>query len=349
MKAYVYTSPFGVFLFDENLEILDYKTFPKDAKLVAEKLMKAASELIEEEKELLEKIKEKDVYFVYKKEGYKIDLSKEDEIKNKVVEFLIQKGLFNNLQEILQFSSQVSKEISKLKLKETKKDKIIAHVIQAIEEHEKILNTLIERLREIYSLYFPEFEEKISDHKKFVNILSKNPKRENIEGFEEIAKESVGMEFDESDLKIIKNFAEEIKGMFSFKESLEKYLEKLMKEVAPNLSEIAGIKIGAKLIRAAGSLEKLAKLPSSTIQLLGAEKALFRFLRGKGKPPKHGYIFMHPLIQSAPKKLRGKIARALASKIMMAARIDNFSKEYKADKLKKDLEERIKEICESKK
>ena len=349
MKVFIYTTPFGVFAFNEKLEIIGFKVFEKDEKKVAQKLLEIEKKILKEEKEIIDKFKDFEIVFVNRKEGFQVDTSKESEIKEKLTSFLLEKKIFKNIQEIVSFSSQVLKELAKIRLKEEKRDKIIAHTVQAIEEHEKLINTLVERLREIYSLYFPELEERISDHKKFVSLLSQEPRREKIKGFEELGKKSVGMNFREEDLEMIKKFASEVLNLIKFKDDLESYLEKLMKDVAPNISEIAGVKLGAKLIRAAGSLEKLAKLPSSTIQLLGAEKALFRFLRGKGKPPKHGYIFIHPLIQSAPKKLRGKIARVLASKIMMAARIDYFTKEYKADKLKRDLEERIKEIYESKK
>jgi len=120
-----------------------------------------------------------------------------------------------------------------------------------------------------------------------------------------------------------------------------------MKSYAPNLTMLAGYKLAAKLIKGIGSLEKLAKSPSTRIQLVCAEKALFRFLRGKGKSPKHGYIFIHPYIQQVPKKLRGKVARVLANHLARAARIDYFRKKLD-EKLKESLENRIKEILSEK-
>ncbi|MEM0320545.1 MAG: hypothetical protein QXS67_03955, partial [Candidatus Nezhaarchaeales archaeon] len=114
-----------------------------------------------------------------------------------------------------------------------------------------------------------------------------------------------------------------------------------------NLKELIGPVLGARLIALAGGLERLAKLPASTIQLLGAEKALFRALRTGSKPPKHGVIFQYPEIHRSPKWQRGKIARALAGKIAIAARVDFFTGEYIADELKEDLKNRIKEIKET--
>jgi len=116
-------------------------------------------------------------------------------------------------------------------------------------------------------------------------------------------------------------------------------LEEKMKEVAPNLSNLLNPILGAQLIAIAGSLEKLAKLPASSIQILGAEKALFRYKQGKGTPPKHGILFRCHLVRSAKPKERGKISRFLASKISVAAKADAFTRNLIHDKLKEEIEE----------
>jgi len=126
--------------------------------------------------------------------------------------------------------------------------------------------------------------------------------------------------------------------------NLEKQIEKDMQSIAPNTTQIVGSLIGARLVSLAGGMERLAFLPASTIQLLGAEKALFRFKKEGGKPPKHGVIFQYPLINRAPRDHRGKIARILATKIAIASKADAFTKRDIANKLKKDLEKRITEI-----
>jgi nucleolar protein 56 len=125
---------------------------------------------------------------------------------------------------------------------------------------------------------------------------------------------------------------------------LEKQIESDMQKVAPNTSKIVGYLIGARLVSLAGGMERLATMPASTIQILGAEKALFRFKKEGGKPPKHGVIFQHPLINKSPRKDRGKIARVLATKIAIAAKADVFTKKDISDNLKENLEKRIKEI-----
>jgi len=126
--------------------------------------------------------------------------------------------------------------------------------------------------------------------------------------------------------------------------TLEGQIEKDMVKLAPNISNIVGPMIGARLISSAGGINKLAMLPASTIQVLGAEKALFRFKKEGGKPPKHGYIFQHTYINKSPRKIRGKIARVLATKISIAAKADVFTKRDMSKELTEDIKGRISEI-----
>jgi len=119
-----------------------------------------------------------------------------------------------------------------------------------------------------------------------------------------------------------------------------------MEDVAPNIKSLVGSLLGARLIALTGGLTNLAKMPASTVQVLGAEKALFRSLKTGARPPKHGMIFQHTLIHEAKRWQRGKMARALAGKLAIAARSDAFSGKYIGDDLKAGLEKRIKEIQE---
>src|SRR4030065_417735 len=112
----------------------------------------------------------------------------------------------------------------------------------------------------------------------------------------------------------------------------------------PNFSAVAGPLLGARLLSVAGSLDRLAMMPSSTIQLLGAEKALFRHLKGEGKAPKYGILFGHPLIQQATKETKGKVARLVAAKLSIAARLDRFAGKDEGESLRKQLEESMRKI-----
>ena len=136
---------------------------------------------------------------------------------------------------------------------------------------------------------------------------------------------------------LVSNVNDEIK-------RLEGQIESDVQRIAPNISNIAGFLISARLMSLAGGMERLATMPASTIQLLGAEKALFRFKKEGGKPPKHGVIFQHPLINKASRKNRGKIARILAAKIAIAARADVFTKRNISDDLKNELDRKISNI-----
>jgi nucleolar protein 56 len=125
---------------------------------------------------------------------------------------------------------------------------------------------------------------------------------------------------------------------------LEQQIESDMQTIAPNTSKMVGPLISARLISLAGGMERLAILPASTIQVLGAEKALFRFKKEGGKPPKHGVIFQHPLINKSPRTMRGKIARILAAKIAIAAKADVFTKRDVSATLKEDMKKRVQKI-----
>ncbi len=136
----------------------------------------------------------------------------------------------------------------------------------------------------------------------------------------------------------------ELENLQNLRDYLQTTIESKVKRIAPNLSELVGEIIAARLINLAGGLKRLSAMPASTIQVLGAEDAFFQHLR-KGTPcPKHGVIFQIAEIRNAPKKKRGKIARALAGKIAIAARVDYYGGEFVADKLKEEFKNRVEEI-----
>jgi nucleolar protein 56 len=166
------------------------------------------------------------------------------------------------------------------------------------------------------------------------------------EAIAKVAAASMGADLGDKDLAQIQTMCRNVLELYSVRQSLENYVDSVMEEVAPNTRTIGGSLLGARLIAIAGGLMNLAKLPASTIQVLGAEKALFRSLKTKARPPKHGIIFQHPLIHDGKRWQRGKIARALAGKLAIAARVDAFRGKYAGDELKADLNKRVNEIQE---
>jgi nucleolar protein 56 len=157
----------------------------------------------------------------------------------------------------------------------------------------------------------------------------------------------MGNELSEIDEKNLQDFADYILNHFEYKKNLQTYLKEQMSNVAPNLTVLLGESVGARLLTHAGGLNNLAKLPASTIQILGAEKALFRALKTRGKTPKYGLIFNSTFIGRAGQKNKGRISRYLANKCAIASRIDSFTegKEHQTsafgEKLKEQMEERL--------
>jgi hypothetical protein len=236
------------------------------------------------------------------------------------------------------------------------RDMYLAYLSNAIEEEERVANQLVERLEELYGLYFPEL--RIEDRRNFVLIISKI-KRDRVD-VQEIAKyvgegkarqiaedgkNSIGGDFTEKDVQNMQKMADEIENLYALMNRHEKYLDDVAQEICPNLRYVIGAKITGKLIAAAGGLGKLALMPASTVQVIGAEKALFKHLRNKSiAPPKHGIIFQHAAISTAPKNVRGKIARALATKITLAAKADSYTKRFIGPEVKDKFEKRLKDI-----
>ncbi len=239
-----------------------------------------------------------------------------------------------------------------MKKEMAKRDRLLTHVVGAIDDNNKAANLLFERLSEWYGLYFPEL--RVSEPKKYCQIvleldrdnpdfgvLIKHLGKDKAGFFSEKAKGTLGMDLKPEDLEALKEMAKKILELHELRENLEGYQEMLVKETCPNVSYVAEPALAAKLVAKAGSVERLARMPASTVQVLGAEKALFKHLKKHSKPPKHGLIFQHSYISMAPKKQRGKISRALATKISIAAKADAYTGRFIAEKLKADFQKRV--------
>ncbi|MFP4523190.1 MAG: hypothetical protein ACLFNM_01420 [Candidatus Woesearchaeota archaeon] len=201
-------------------------------------------------------------------------------------------------------------------------DTSIIQTLHAIDELTSTLNTLSKRLRDWYGYTFPELENAVSDHETFVRLVAQYCYDELMQKYSYGA--SMGKKPEAVDEEAQKSFATHIASLFTLKQSLTHYLELTLAKHCQNLVALGGATITARLLASAGSLRQLALLPASTIQLLGAEKALFRHLKTGAKSPKHGFIINHQLLQKSRAKERGKIARALADKLSLCAKIDYF-------------------------
>ncbi|HIP74391.1 MAG TPA: C/D box methylation guide ribonucleoprotein complex aNOP56 subunit [Euryarchaeota archaeon] len=253
-------------------------------------------------------------------------------------------------------------EKTKKKVEEvyTERDRYIIQAIEALDDLDAAYNLLVERLREWYGLHFPEVNQLVKDHEKFVALVADVGARSKMDAdvleqvlgeklahrVAEAAKDSMGTVLEGEDLKMIQDFAARVRELREMRERLADYIREQMKEIAPNTAAVAGPLLGARLLSKAGGLKKLAMLPASTIQVLGAEKALFKHLVKGTPPPKHGLLFQHPLVRNAKKWQRGKIARTIAAKLAIAAREDYFGGKNISDKLLAEIEERVREIKE---
>lgn len=193
------------------------------------------------------------------------------------------------------------------------KDAFLIQAVRSLDDLNDSFNVITEHLAEWYALHDPD--NRLRPYELIEHIIEK-------------ANESgKGAAMTDDDTNAIKGTAHAARAIFWQRKALEDYINKIMQEIAPNLSAVMGPTLGARLISQAGSLEKLARMPASRIQVMGAGEALFRHLRAGTPSPKHGLIFKHPLISGSPKKARGKIARMLAGKAAIAARVDYYSGE----------------------
>lgn len=212
------------------------------------------------------------------------------------------------------------------------------HIVQALATSDELtvqLNTSTKRLREWHGYVLPEVGHAVVDNELFTRLVAtksyKELKDEYAQG------DSMASAPQQEDYGPIRLFAQQLNELYIFKTALLSYLEQLLAKYAPNTQSLAGTTIAARLIASAGSLKRLASLPSSTIQLFGAEKALFRHLKTGARSPKHGHIYNHQLVQRADRKSAGKVARSLADKLALCAKLDYFKGDK--DKGKQYLDE----------
>ena len=231
-------------------------------------------------------------------------------------------------------------ELTKKGIKDSvNEDNLIIQTISNVNELDKTCNLLTKRLREWYSLYLPELSENISSHERFVELVVEKSKDKLMSEIK--TKSTMGADLAKPDVDEMLLLAKQINELYELRKKHEDYLKKVMKKYCPNFLELAGTTIGAKLLELGKSLKHLAMLPASTIQLLGAEKALFRHIKTGAKSPKYGVIINHPIVQDAKREDKGKAARVLADKLSLCARLDYFKGEFKAPEYKKELEEKF--------
>lgn len=251
---------------------------------------------------------------------------------------------------------------AKVKFNVNRADNMIIQSIALLDQLDKDINTFSMRVREWYGYHFPELIKVVPDNSTYCRLAQlignrKELSEESLPSLEEVvmdgakaqaildaSRSSMGMDISPIDLINIERFSNRVVSLAAYRLELQEYLRSKMGQVAPNLAALIGEVVGARLISHAGSLTNLAKYPASTVQILGAEKALFRALKTRGNTPKYGLIFHSTFIGRAAAKNKGRISRYLANKCTIASRIDCFSDvptSVFGDKLRDQVEERL--------
>ncbi len=379
LKATVIESTIGILGFDEQSNLVESVLFSKNPRKTAENLAKIESgKIIDEIVTLIEKLKDRGyTLFVFENaevarnahEKLKIELEimrpspAGEQVRENLEQFAVDLGFVESGLELRDLIHKVSVELTKMRVRKAgeKRDLMVAQGIQAIDETDKTVNLFMGRIREWYGLHFPELDRLVEKHETYARLVVDLGRRDSftLENLEKedlpkkkaeqivkVAEKSMGADVEDDDLVSIQTLCRSALQLYDVRQKLEGYMDSTMDEVAPNMKALVGSLLGARLIAITGGLVNLAKMPASTVQVLGAEKALFRSLKTGTRPPKHGIIFQHAVIHDGKRWQRGKMARALAGKLAIAARSDAFSGKYIGDELKAGFERRIKEIQE---
>ncbi|MEE1129832.1 MAG: ATP-binding protein [Methanobrevibacter sp.] len=348
MQCYITYCIKGFLAFNSENELISKKLFPENeiiqrlADIDDKKIVKEETDIIEEVlKDYDEVIIESNKRLSdYNNEKIKI------QTPNQAGEYLR-----NNYDKFNINSEDISKiyqdfAIYKIKKESASEDKHLIQAINSIDEIDETISKLIERIREWYALYFPEMDV-IKNNETYIRLISQNKTKEEILKEKPDAFPSNMIDIDENinqeDLEIMNNYAKSIYELQKSRKNIEEYINHKMETIAPNLKLLVGPTLGAKLISHAGGIKRLAMYPSSTVQIMGAEKALFRHLKSGDRPPKYGLIYQHPQVRGAKWWNRGKIARMLAGKISLAARRDVFTKTI-YENVSEDFKQKVEEI-----
>ena len=347
MECYITYCVKGFLAFNKENELICEKLFPED-EIIKRLADIGNNEIVKEEQEIIEEVSLK-----YDEIIIETNKRLSDYNNDKLIIKTPNQGgeyLRNNYEKFNLDNNDITKIYEQLAIYNIKKesaseDKHLIQAINSIDEIDDAISKLIERIREWYALYFPEMET-IKNNETYIKLISQNKTKEEIIKAKSDAFPDNILDLEEDinpqDLEIMNNYANSIYELQNSRKNIEEYIDLKMENIAPNLRLLVGSTLGAKLISHAGGIKRLAMYPSSTVQIMGAEKALFRHLKSGDRPPKYGLIYQHPQVRGAKWWNRGKIARILAGKISLAVRRDVFTKtidENVAEEFKQKVEE----------
>ncbi len=308
---YVYATTTNVYVFDDSFSIVDSKPLTtKDAVDIARNTLSDA------EQELVQAYTGHTLYFCNYKEGSFSNVTDLEVVRT--ILSRVEHPPVNQTKTVSQtyFSQKLTEYVTW--------DLQVCQAVKTIEELTKTINLLAKRLREWFEWQLPEFSKKIDSHEYFIQQVATHSYDELFEKVQFREDAPLGGKFEAEDSQQIQSLANTISELIHQQNTLKLFVENKITKHAPSFTALAGSQIGGKLLMTAGSFERLMKMTASTIQVLGAEKALFRHLKTGAKPPKYGMLFQHPLVAKAKSKQRGQVARMLANALSLAVKADYF-------------------------
>jgi len=370
-RAHIEETMIGVFALTDEGRVVEKALYPKEAEKIARAITRQRNgEVTKEVSKVVEGLMKRGFDGVtttnpelaetlrgeFSLEVDLVDSGPGDELRDELPAIAVQSRIVPNEDAYYELGRQVSTLLTRGAVQDalSGKEAQITQTVQLLGELDTSLNGLSSRVREWYGLHYPELSRIIRDHQSYMRFITEvgdrtTVSKEKLEALvlqrrEETAilkgaEGSMGAPLSESELSELQRLAAQVLALYEYRAKLTEYISSLAEQAAPNVSTLAGATLAAKLIEKAGGLQRMAMMPSSTLQILGAEKALFRAVKTKAKPPKHGLIFQPPYVNAAPRGMRGLRARHLAAKLSIAARADAFTGNLIHEQLRKDLDE----------
>ena len=360
----------GIFAVSHDNDVVERVLYPRDAKRINAALERHAGgdpskEMSEMVAKLLQRgfktviISNESLAEALRGNGVEIEITEgsgpEDFVRENIESIAVD---FRAVEDTAQYY-ELSREVSVLRTREdvrkaqSERGATILQTVQLLNELDKSLNVLSGKLREWYGLHFPELNRAVDEHRIYAHLVEQFGDRssftrerlgeldvgDRVNSILSASEDSMGAPLLSEDEEQLRSLAGNLVSLYTYRESLEGLIIGIAEEAVPNLAQVAGPVLAAKLIERAKGLNRLAMMPSSTVQILGAEKALFRSKMTNAKPPKHGLIFQHPYVHAKPRHLRGKAARTLSAKLSLAARADAITGNPIGAELRRQLDE----------
>lgn len=321
MKAHMAKTAIGCFAFDDSGKMILHSFFDSAPEKAAEKLALPMDDSFLSQLSKYEAVED----------NFAAKLARKNMRK-----YALALGFCKNDIEFNKFMGGLGMALSRNKLGTIiTKDLVLVQASNSLDSLSRFVNIMTEHFKEWFWLNYPEYK---GDNEKIISAVATYGSREKFPDFSG----SYGIRFEKKDEALLKEFAVQLNSLMKLKKEKDSYVRSLVREVAPNFSYLIDELLAARMIASAGSMEKISRMPSGAIQLIGAEKAMFRHMKNRqARPPKYGMIFESTFVKNAPEDKKGKAARIVASSLFKAIKIDFYSKRDEREHLKKEMEKEL--------